>query len=279
MANYTVADIQTLRERTGAGMLDVKKALDEADGDLDKAVDILRVKGLKGVTKREGRSASEGLVLTSIDDVDGGQVGTLIEINSETDFVAKNEKFLALAQKVLTAVVAAGADSAEAALVADVDGKPVSEFIDENAGVLGEKIVLRRVARIKAPVVKEYLHRTNKDLPAQVGVLVGADAKAGEVARDIAMHIAAYSPTYLNRDEVPAETVENERRVAEETAKGEGKPEAALPKIVEGRLTGFFKENTLVDQAFAKDPKTTVGKVIENTGGEVVAFARFRVGA
>ncbi|WP_061964396.1 translation elongation factor Ts [Demequina aurantiaca] len=279
MANYTVADIQTLRERTGAGMLDVKKALDEADGDLDAAVDILRVKGLKGVTKREGRSASEGLVLTSIDDVDGGQVGTLIEINSETDFVAKNEKFLALAEKVLAAVVAAGADSAEKALAADVDGKPVQEFIDENAGILGEKIVLRRVARIEAPVVKEYLHRTNKDLPAQVGVLVGADAKAGEVARDIAMHIAAYSPTYLNRDAVPADVVANERRVAEETALGEGKPAAAMPKIVEGRMTGFFKENTLVDQAFAKDPKTTVGKVIENTGGEVSAFARFRVGA
>lgn len=279
MANYTVADIQTLRERTGAGMLDVKKALDEADGDLDKAVDILRVKGLKGVTKREGRSASEGLVLSSIVDADGGQVGTLIEINSETDFVAKNEKFLALAQQVLDATVAAGADSAEAALAATVDGKTVQDFIAENAGVLGEKIVLRRVARVAAPVVKEYLHRTNKDLPAQVGVLVGSDASAGEVARDIAMHIAAYSPTYLNRDEVPADVVANERRVAEETAKGEGKPEAALPKIVEGRMTGFFKENVLVDQAFAKDPKTTVSKVIENTGGEVSAFARFRVGA
>jgi elongation factor Ts len=279
MANYTVADIQTLRERTGAGMLDVKKSLDEADGDLDKAVDILRVKGLKGVTKREGRSASEGLVLSSIETHDGSQVGTLIEINCETDFVAKNEKFLALAQKVLTATVAAAADSAEAALAADVEGKTVQEFIDENAGMLGEKIVLRRVARVEAPVVKEYLHRTNKDLPAQVGVLVGADELAGEVARDIAMHIAAYSPTYLNRDEVPAETVANERRVAEETAKGEGKPEAAMPKIIEGRMTGFFKENTLVEQAFAKDPKTTVGKVIANTGGAVSAFARFRVGA
>ncbi|WP_061960437.1 translation elongation factor Ts [Demequina flava] len=279
MANYTVADIQALRERTGAGMLDVKKALDEADGDLDKAVDILRVKGLKGVTKREGRAASEGLVIASIQDADGGQVGTLIELNSETDFVAKNDKFVALAQQVLAAAEAAGADSAEAALAADIDGKTIQAFIDENAGILGEKVVLRRVARVEAPVVTEYLHRTNKDLPAQVGVLVGSDAKAGEVARDIAMHIAAYSPTYLVRDDVPADVVENERRVAEETAKGEGKPEGALPKIVEGRLNGFFKENTLVDQAFAKDPKTTVGKVIENSGGEVTAFARFRVGA
>lgn len=279
MANYTVADIQALRERTGAGMLDVKKALDEADGDLDKAVDILRVKGLKGVTKREGRSASEGLVITAIEGTDGAQVGTLIELNSETDFVAKNEKFITLAEQVLAAVVAAGAANAEEALAAPLDGKTVKDVIDENAGVLGEKIVLRRVARVEAPVVTEYLHRTNKDLPAQVGVLVGTDAKAGEVARDIAMHIAAYSPTFLVREDVPEETVANERRVAEETAKGEGKPEAALPKIVEGRLTGFFKENVLVEQAFAKDPKTTVGKVVENAGGEVVSFARFRVGA
>ncbi|WP_084075702.1 translation elongation factor Ts [Demequina sp. NBRC 110052] len=279
MANYTVADIQALRERTGAGMLDVKKALDEAEGDIDKAVDILRVKGLKGVAKREGRSASEGLVIASIADVDGGQVGTLLELNSETDFVAKNDKFITLANEVLEAAAAAGAADAEAALAAPIADTTVGAYIDAAAGTLGEKIVLRRVARVEAPVVTEYLHRTNKDLPAQVGVLVGSDAKAGEVARDVAMHIAAYSPIYLVREDAPEETVANERRVAEETARAEGKPEGALPKIIEGRLNGFFKENTLVDQAFAKDPKTTVGKVIENTGGEVSAFARFRVGA
>ncbi|PKQ18865.1 MAG: elongation factor Ts [Actinobacteria bacterium HGW-Actinobacteria-8] len=279
MANYTVADIQALRERTGAGMLDVKKALDEAEGDLDKAVDVLRVKGLKGVSKREGRSASEGLVMTHIAEGGAGQVGTLIEINSETDFVAKSEKFVTLAETVLKAVVDAGAADIDTALAAPVEGKTVKEFIDENAGVLGEKIVLRRMARIEAPVVVDYLHKTNKDLPAQVGVLVGSDAKAGDVARDIAMHIAAYSPLYLSRDEVAADVVENERRVAEETSRNEGKPEAAMPKIIEGRMNGFFKENVLPEQAFAKDPKTTVGKVVEATGGEVVAFVRFRVGA
>lgn len=279
MANYTVADIQALRERTGAGMLDVKKALDEAEGDLDKAVDVLRVKGLKGVSKREGRSASEGLVITHIAASGAGQVGTLIELNSETDFVAKNDKFVKLAETVLKAVVDAGAADIDAALAAPLEGKTVKDFIDENAGVLGEKIVLRRVARIEAPVVVDYLHKTNKDLPAQVGVLVGSDAKAGEVARDIAMHIAAYSPLYLSRDEVAADVVENERRVAEETSRNEGKPEAAMPKIIEGRMNGFFKENVLPEQAFAKDPKTTVGKVVAATGGEVVAFARFRVGA
>lgn len=279
MANYTVADIQALRERTGAGMLDVKKALDEADGDQEKAVEILRIKGLKGVTKREGRSASEGLVATEIHDGGAGQIGTLIEINSETDFVAKNDKFVSLANTVLAAVVNANAATLEDALAAPVEGKTVQELIDENAGVLGEKIQLRRVARVEAPVVVEYLHKTNKDLPAQVGVLVGADAKAGEVARDVAMHIAAYSPLYLSRDEVANDVVDNERRVAEETARAEGKPEAALSKIVEGRLNGFFKENVLLEQAFAKDPKTTVGKVVEETGGALTAFARFRVGA
>ena len=279
MANYTVADIQALRERTGAGMLDVKKALDEAEGDLDKAVDMLRVKGLKGVAKREGRSASEGIVLASIREGGAGQVGTLVELNSETDFVAKNDKFLTLAEAVLAAVVEADAADAEAALKAPVNGTTVGEFIDAEAGILGEKIVLRRVARIEGAHVAEYMHRTSPDLPPQVGVLVASDAKAAEVARDIAMHIAVYSPTYLTREDVPADVVENERRVAEETAKGEGKPEAALPKIVDGRMNGFFKENCLVDQAYAKDSKSTVGKVIEATGGEVVAFARFRVGA
>ena len=279
MANYTVADIQTLRERTGAGMLDVKKSLDEADGDLDKAVDILRIKGLKGVSKREGRSASEGLVITHIGTVGDGQVGTLIELNSETDFVAKSDKFVALAQSVLAAAVAVDAADLDGALAAPLDGKTVKDVIDENAGVLGEKILLRRVARVAAPVVVDYLHKTNKDLPAQVGVLVGSGAKAADVARDVAMHIAAYSPLYLTRDEVPADVVENERRVAEETSRNEGKPEAALPKIIEGRMNGFYKENVLVEQAFAKDPKTTVGKVVEATGGAVVGFARFRVGA
>ena len=205
MANYTVADIQTLRERTGAGMLDVKKSLDEADGDLDKAVDILRIKGLKGVSKREGRSASEGLVITHIGTVGDGQVGTLIELNSETDFVAKSDKFVALAQSVLAAVVAVDAADLDGALAAPLDGKTVKEIIDENAGVLGEKILLRRVARVAAPVVVDYLHKTNKDLPAQVGVLVGSDAMAAGVARDVAMHIAAYSPLYLTRDDVSAD--------------------------------------------------------------------------
>jgi len=279
MANYTVADIKALRERTGAGMMDVKKALDEADGNAEKALEIIRVKGLKGVSKREGRSASDGLVAAHVADDAAGQTGTLIELNSETDFVAKSPVFVALADKVLAASVAAGTQDVEAILASVVEGATVADTIQETAATLGEKLVLRRVARITAPVVTVYLHKVNKDLPPQVGVLVGSDVAAGAVAKDVAMHIAAYSPSYLSRDDIPAETVASERRIAEETARNEGKPQAALPKIVEGRVTGFFKESVLVDQAFAKDQKKSVGQVVTETGGAVTGFARFRVGA
>lgn len=279
MANYTAADIKALRESTGAGMLDVKKALDEADGDVAKATEIIRVKGLKGIAKREGRAASDGLVAANVADAADGQVGVLIELNSETDFVAKNEKFIGLADTVLAAAVAAGTDDVAAVLAADAGGKTVQAAIDEMAAVIGEKLALRRVARVSAPRVTVYMHKVNKDLPPQVGVLVGSDEAGAAVAKDIAMHIAAYSPTYLTRDEVPAETVADERRIAEETARNEGKPEAALVKIVEGRMTGFYKENVLVDQAFAKDQKKSVAQVIAEVGGAVTSFARFRVGA
>jgi elongation factor Ts len=279
MANYTAADIKALRERTGAGMLDVKKALDEADGDAEKALEIIRVKGLKGISKREGRAASDGLVAADVSDVADGQVGVLIELNCETDFVTKNAKFIELAGKVLGTAVAAGTDDVATVLAADLDGTTVQGAIDEVAAVIGEKLVLRRVARVVAPKVTVYLHKVNKDLPPQVGVLVGTDEAGAPVAKDIAMHTAAYSPLYLSRDDVPADVVASERRIAEDTARNEGKPEGALTKIVEGRVTGFFKENVLLDQAFAKDQKKTVTQVLAEVGGTVTAFARFRVGA
>ena len=279
MANYTAADIKALRERTGAGMLDVKKALDEADGDSAKALEIIRVKGLKGVSKRDNRSASDGLVAAEVVEGDEGQTGVLIELNSETDFVAKNATFISLAEKVLGAAVAAGTDDVAAILASDLDGTTVQATIDETAAVLGEKVVLRRVARVSAPAVTVYLHKVNKDLPPQVGVLVGTDPAGAAVAKDVAMHVAAFSPTFLTRDDVPADTVESERRIAAETARNEGKPEAALPKIVEGRLVGFYKENVLVDQAYAKENKKSVGQVLTEAGGTVTGFARFRVGA
>ncbi len=279
MANYTAADIKALRERTGAGMMDVKKALDEANGDADKAMELIRIKGLKGATKREGRSTAEGLVAAKVID---GTVGVMIELNCETDFVAKSAKFIELADKVLAAAVESAAADAETLLAYNVDGKPLSEVVVEEGAILGEKVVVRRVARIVGKTVDAYLHKTSKDLPAQVGVLFAVDgegAEAATAAHDVAVHTAAYAPTYLTRDEVPAETVENERRIADETARAEGKPEAALTKIVEGRLTGFFKEIVLLDQPFAKDAKKTVGKVLEEAGVAPVGFARFRVGA
>lgn len=279
MANYTVADIQALREQTGAGMMDVKKALDEAGGNQEKALELIRIKGLKGVSKREGRAASDGLVATLISSEDSGQSGVMVEVNSETDFVAKNDVFINLADRVLSAAVSSGASDAETLLTSQVDGNPVSTLVDETAATLGEKVVVRRVARVAGANVTEYLHRTNKDLPPQVGVLVATDAAGAEVAKDVAMHIAAYGPAYLTREDVPADRVADERRIAEETARNEGKPEAAMSKIIEGRLNGFFKENVLLDQAFAKDPKKSVGQVVSEVGGQVTDFARFRVGA
>jgi elongation factor Ts len=280
MANYSLADIKALREKTGAGMLDVKKALEEAEGDADKALEIIRVKGLKGVGKREGRSASDGLVAAHVSPAaDGSQSGVLVEVNSETDFVAKSENFISLAQRVLDAAVETGARDAEALVAAEYQGSTVQNIVDETAATLGERVVVRRLARVAGEHVEVYLHKVNKDLPPQVGVLVATDAAGASVARDIATHIAAYSPTYLTRDEVPAETVESERKIAEETARNEGKPEAALSKIVEGRLTGFFKENVLLDQPFAKDPKKSVAQVLTEAGGTLTGFVRYRVGA
>lgn len=279
MANYTAADIKALREKTGAGMMDVKKALDEADGNVEKAIEAIRIKGLKGAAKREGRSAAEGIVVAKVVD---GTAGYLLEVNAETDFVAKSDKFVNLAQTVLEVAVANQLDSVEALLEAEVEGKKVSDYVTEEGGaVLGEKIVVRRLAKVAGAYVDAYLHKTSKDLPAQVGVLVAVDADtedAKTAAHDIAVHAAAFAPAYLTRDEVPAETVANERRIAEETARAENKPEQAIPKIVEGRTNAYFKEHVLVDQPFAKDPKQSVAKVLETAGTSAVAFARFRVG-
>jgi elongation factor Ts len=275
MSNYTAADVKALRERSGAGMMDCKGALDEANGDIDKAMEVLRLKGLKGVTKREGRTTSNGLVVARV----SGGAGYLVELACETDFVAKAEKFVALADRVADAIVTASANNLEEALAAALEGSTVAAVINDEAAIMGEKVELRRVAVLKDAAVDAYLHRTSKDLPPQVGVLVAYSGSDAETAHDVAVHIAAFSPSVLTRDEVPAATVETERRIAEETARNEGKPEAALTKIVEGRVNGFFKENVLLEQDFAKDNKQTVAKVLESAGVTVSAFVRFRVGA
>ena len=275
MASVSAADVKRLREATGAGMMDCKRALEEANGDFDKSVEFIRIKGLKGVAKRESRTASNGLVLAHV----GNGHGTLVEVNCETDFVAKSQKFQEVAQAVLDQAVAIEADSAEALLASSLaDGKTVKELLDEaNAGI-GEKIEVRRVVRLQAPRVVSYLHRTSPDLPPQIGVLVAVDGQ-DDIVKDVAMHVAAMAPSYLDRESIPTEVVEKERRIAEETAREEGKPEAALPKIIEGRVSGFFKESVLLEQAFAKDNKKTVAKVLSEAGVKATGFARFRVGA
>ncbi|EIC08217.1 MULTISPECIES: translation elongation factor Ts [unclassified Microbacterium] len=275
MANFTIADIKALREQLGTGMVDTKKALEEADGDLEKAVEILRLKGAKGNAKRADRSTSEGLVAAALND---GKV-TILELNTETDFVAKNERFIALADQVLAAAAAVSADSVEAALAADAEGKTVAELISDEAAIIGEKVELRRVRTIAGDKFEIYLHKTSKDLPPQVGVVLAYTGDDAETARSIAQHISFANPTYLSREDVPAEEVEKEREIVTEISRNEGKPEAALPKIVEGRVNAFFKQVALLDQDYAKDNKLSVAKVAGDAGITITDFARFKVGA
>lgn len=274
MANYTAADVKALRERTGSGMLDCKKALDSSDGDLEKAVEFLRVKGLKGVEKRSGRQTTNGLIAAKID----GSKGYLIELASETDFVSKTDRFIALGESVLDAIAAIGADSLEDALAAPVDGKTVAELVTAEGAVLGEKVQLKRVAQVEGEKFAVYLHRTSQDLPPQVGVIVGYAGEDTETAHSIAQHVAFAAPKYLTVEDVPAALVDSERRVAEETTRAEGKPEKAIPKIVEGRLHGFFETIVLPEQKYARDNKLFVKNVLKDAGLTVSGFARFRVG-
>ena len=275
MAAYTAADVKKLREATAAGMLDCKKALDEAEGDYDKAIDLIRVKGLKGVTKREGRLTSNGAVVAKVE----GNLGVMLELNCETDFVAKGDRFVALADELLAHLQKAHSDSVEAFLATTMaNGNTVQSVIDEANAMLGEKIEVRRIAVLKDSPVGIYLHRTSPDLPPQVGVLVQLAKDAGDVGKDIAQHIAAFAPQFVNREDVPADLIENERRIAHETAIEEGKSEPSLSKIVEGRVTGFVKEVSLIEQSFAKDAKKTVKQILDEAGTAVKAFHRFRVG-
>lgn len=275
MATISLADVKALREQLGTGMVDTKNALVEADGDMEKAVEILRLKGAKGNAKRADRSTSEGLVAAT--STDGA--ATMIELACETDFVAKGEKFIALADKVLAASAAAGASTVEEALAAPADGTTVADVINDEAAILGEKIELRRIARVEGENFEIYLHKTSKDLPPQVGVVVAYTGSDAETARSIAQHISFADPQYLSRDDVPADAVEKERAIVTEISKNEGKPEAALPKIVEGRVTAFFKQVALLEQDYAKDNKLSVSKVLAEAGLQVTGFARFKVGA
>ncbi len=275
MASYSAEDVKRLREATAAGMLDCKKALDEAEGDFDKAIEIIRVKGLKGVTKREGRTTSNGLVIAKAE----GNLGVMLELNCETDFVAKGERFVAVANELLAHLFASQIGELDGFLASTLEnGKTVQATIDEANATLGEKIELRRVAVLKGSPVSLYLHRTSPDLPPQVGVLVQLATEAVDAGKDVAQHIAAFAPQFVRREDIPADHIENERRIAEETARNEGKPEASIAKIVEGRVTGFVKEISLLEQSFAKDAKKTVQQILDEAKTAVSAFHRFRVG-
>jgi elongation factor Ts len=272
VASYTAEDVKRLREATAAGMLDCKKALDEADGNYEKAVEIIRVKGLKGVTKREGRTTSNGVVLAKAE----GNLGVMLELNCETDFVAKGERFIELADELLAHLFASKIATLEAFLASTL---PTGQArIDDGNATLGEKIELRKIAVLEGSPIALYLHRTNPDLPPQLGVLVQLTTDAPEAGKDVAQHIAAFAPQYLDRASVPAAAIESERRIAEETARNEGKPEASIEKIVAGRVTGYVKEVSLLEQAFAKDAKKTVQQILDEAKTAVSAFHRFRVG-
>ena len=268
MANFKAADVKKLRDATGAGMMDAKKALVEADGDFDKAIEVLRVSGQAKAAKRADREASNGLVAT--------HGGALIQLGAETDFVAKNAEFMELADEVAKAVDAARANDLESAKAAPLGDSTVGEKVADLAVKIGEKLELKEAAWVSGePTV--YLHRRAADLPPQVGVLIDAEGDEA-VLKSTAMHIAAMSPQYLTRDDVPAEVIEQERHVAEEKAKEEGKPEQALPKIVEGRVNAFFKDVCLLDQMSVSEDKKTVGQVLKDAGVEVKGFKRFEAG-
>ncbi|MEU3271760.1 translation elongation factor Ts [Saccharomonospora sp. NPDC006951] len=269
MANYTAADVKRLRDLTGAGMMDCKKALDENDGDFDKAVEYLRIKGAKDVGKRAERATAEGLV--------AGDGGVLVELNSETDFVAKNDEFQQLADTVVEAAKKLRTNDVEQLKGADAGGKTVAEAIQQLSAKIGEKLELRRVAAFDGQV-STYLHRRGAGLPPAVGVLIEYTGDNAEAAKAAALQVAALKPKYLTREEVPAELVENERRIAEQTAREEGKPEQALPKIIEGKVNAFYKDVVLLDQPSVTDNKKSVKAQLDEGGVTVTRFARFEVG-
>jgi elongation factor Ts len=268
MATISAAEVKKLRDATGAGMMDCKKALTEAAGDFEKAVELLRVSGQAKAAKRGAeRSATNGLV-ASID-------GAMLQLGAETDFVAKNEAFQAFAADAVKAIAASKADSVEAANAAVLpSGQTIREAVDELAAKIGEKLEVSAAAYFEGQTAT-YLHRRASDLPPQVGVLVEYEGSDQSAARGAAMQIAAMRPRYLSRDDVPTEEVENERRIAEAAAKDEGKPERAIPKIVEGRVNAYFKDVALLDQPSVTDTKVPFGKQLDQAGIKVLRFVRF----
>jgi elongation factor Ts len=276
MANFTAADVKRLRDQTGAGMMDCKNALEEAMGDLDAAVELLRLKGVKDAGKRATRTAANGLVTSQLD---GHTAGVLVELNCETDFVAKTDLFQQAAGEITRVALTAGVFDRLAVLALQArPGVTVQQLIEEAGASLKEKLELGRFVRFEGGYVDSYLHRSDAALPPTLGVLIQLDQDNPEVAKDLAQQVAAMRPLYVAREDVPADAVQKERRIAEQITRDEGKPEQAIPRIVDGRLNSYFKDVVLSEQAFVKDPKTTVKQVLASGGVSVTGFARFQVG-
>jgi len=276
MANFTAADVKRLRDQTGAGMMDCKNALAEAEGDFEGAVELLRVKGVKDAGKRATRTAANGLVTAELD---GTHAGVLVELNCETDFVAKTPLFQETAKQIADAAIKNKVTDRLILLTTEAKpGTTVEQLIEEAGASLKEKLELGRFARFDGGYVKSYLHRSDAALPPTLGVLVQLDKPNAEVGTDIAQQIAAMRPLYTTRENVPADVVEKERRIAEQITRDEGKPEQAIGKIVEGRLNAYFKDVVLTEQAFVKDNKTTIKQILAQNGLTVTGFARFQVG-
>ncbi|WP_067482355.1 translation elongation factor Ts [Actinomadura hibisca] len=276
MADFTAADVKRLRELTGSGMMACKNALTEAAGDFEKAVEILRLAGAKDVGKRAERTAANGLVAEHFE---GTTDGALLEVKCETDFVAKNAEFIELANRIVGFAAKSGVADSAALLAAEIEsGKTVEALIQEASAKIGEKLEIGRFAHYQGAYVASYLHKSDPSLPPTTGVLVELDTENAEVAKDVAQQIAAMSPKYLTREEIPAEAIEKERALAEQLTRDEGKPEQAIPKIVEGRVNAYFRDFVLLEQAFVKDNKKTIAKVLDEAGVKVVRFARFKVG-
>jgi elongation factor Ts len=276
MANYTAADVKRLREQTGAGMLDCKNALVDAGGDYDAAIEALRIKGAKDVNKRAQRTAGNGLVTAALE---GNSAGVLLELNCETDFVAKTDLFQEVAADIAAAALAASVDDRLAILGLEVrPGQTTQELIDEAGATLKEKLELGRFARFDGGYVTSYLHKSDPGLPPTLGVLVQLDEAGAEISLDVAHQVAAMRPQYVTREDVPQDLLANERRIAEQVTRDEGKPEQAIPKIVDGRVNAFLKDIVLVDQPSVREPKKSVSKLLAERGATVRQFARFQIG-
>ena len=286
MAAITAALIKQVREDTGAGMMDVKKALTEAEGDVARAKEIIRAKGIAAAGKREGRAAQEGTIASKVIETANGETGYAVELNSETDFVAKTPKFVEFADTVLGYAVNAEADSADDLLAAKADEGTVKEAVEEAAALFGEHVKVGQFAKISGEHVEIYAHKKSAEMPPSIVAMIATDKAGAAVAHEAALQISAMGAQWLTREDVPADVLESETRVATEKTteelKSKGKPEAVIekiaPKIVEGRLNSFYKETVLLEQAYVKDPSKTVGDLFKEVGGTATAFARVEVG-